>query len=255
MPTHKTISGHSIDYDVTNLEREFLARVESAAKDPTVSSDDLTALVYSDENPLLDDAPTPELAGRGMITRATLANPIYHVMVDLLERKRLSAAQIQRIAARYTMPVAEAADVLSVGLEAVRKLCRARRIPSWMKDGAYYVDPSKIVEQWSARGEKSPAQPARPLVYEGGYDGHDKAYLRVKTPTGEVGDHGKIANWERVAVVTAGGGTVRVFVLEPAETPNEIAFRKFYVRGNFKIVEKINNTAKARVAWDEFKAA
>ncbi|MBS2025329.1 MAG: hypothetical protein JST92_23250, partial [Deltaproteobacteria bacterium] len=54
----------------------------------------LFALVYGEDNPIL--APRPE-AGRGFLTRESLADPLYVVLQDLLFRKRVAwAARLDR---------------------------------------------------------------------------------------------------------------------------------------------------------------
>ncbi len=63
--------------------------------------------------------------------------------------------------------------------------------------------------------------------------------------------HGHVADgWKRLLVLSGVGPDHRLFVLEPTETEEAITFGPFFVRGGFKIVEKVNNSRLARERWD-----
>ena len=55
-------------------------------------------------------------------------------------------------------------------------------------------------------------------------------------------------------VIASTKDKARFFVIEPADTSEEILFEDFYVHGKFKIVERVNHTQDARDAWRAFKA-
>jgi hypothetical protein len=67
------------------------------------------------------------------------------------------------------------------------------------------------------------------------------------------GAEGVISTWRRVGVFTGATGRARFVVLEPADRGEaEIAFGEFYVRGRFRVVEKINNAKRASEAFKAF---
>src|SRR5262245_32600640 len=106
--THTTVSGHHIEYDSTPRVEAFLRRLEDAIDDAKVSENELIGLAYGHENPILDHTMFPS---RGAVTKEVLADPAYAVMADLLFRKRLAeeGTDIEKLAARYSMTVSEAA--------------------------------------------------------------------------------------------------------------------------------------------------
>jgi hypothetical protein len=61
---------------------------------------------------------------------------------------------------------------------------------------------------------------------------------------------GKLAKWARVLVKSTGiGGSTRLWILEPGDDDNEIAFGEFHVRGRFKVADKSNNPRKVEQLW------
>ena len=64
---------------------------------------------------------------------------------------------------------------------------------------------------------------------------------------------GTLLNWRRIGVMASTKDKARFFVIEPADTLEEIRFEEFYVQGKFKIVQKVNHTQDARDAWRTFK--
>jgi excisionase family DNA binding protein len=150
---HETLNGHRVEYDEPDAKlARFLARVEKAMVDEHVTENEMIALVYSVENPLLESS----AIGGPLVTKETLANPIYRVLADLLERKRVAARGIDivKLAAKYTLTVAEAAEQLGAHENTVRKAIREGRLASWVKDGQHYLNP-KWVDQFELATEKS----------------------------------------------------------------------------------------------------
>jgi len=82
---HTTLGGDRIELELTPEEREFLELVHAAVAAPNITPGDLVTLVYSPRNPILD---ADMLPGRGMVTQATLAHPLYRVLQDMEARKR-----------------------------------------------------------------------------------------------------------------------------------------------------------------------
>jgi hypothetical protein len=60
---------------------------------------------------------------------------------------------------------------------------------------------------------------------------------------------GTLTNWRRIGVLAGSKDQARFFILEPGEIDDD-----FFVRGKFRIVEKINNAQQARQAYSAFTA-
>lgn len=64
---------------------------------------------------------------------------------------------------------------------------------------------------------------------------------------------GTIRGWRRIAILIETERMTRLYVIEPGDTPEEITFGRFYVRGHFTIVAKDNNPQRARAAFLAFE--
>jgi hypothetical protein len=259
---HEALSGHRIEYsDPDPKVAKFLERASAMLEDRKATAKDLVALVYGPENPILAPGTIP---GAGLVTKDVLENPVYHVLADIIFRKQVAqgGVDIERIAARFTLSAAEAAERKGVSVDAIRAAARERRLSSWSKDGAYFFDPKALdAAQLGTRGPLPKA--TEPLVAKVGYDRDDRIMLSLKAPSysqieGPAPDGASwngnqvIERWRRVGVLTGGKGKLRFFELEPSTDENEIKFGKFYVRGRFGFVRKVNGAAAARKAWDTF---
>ena len=155
MQTYTLMSGETITYpEPPPAVAAFLARVQSAAEDPAVDQDAMIRLIYSAENPLLD---TTMLPGRAMVTKATLANPVYLIMVELLGVKRIRLNLLDPVAAAacYTVSVKEAAEQLGITPNAVRAAITARKIAAHLRNGEWYTRPESVAAyKVSHRGRK-----------------------------------------------------------------------------------------------------
>jgi hypothetical protein len=251
---HETISGHRVEYPDPNpkIERS-LRRVRELAEDARATEDDLIKLVYGRENPLLDQDALP---GRGAVTRELLDDPVYQVLTDLLARKRYQqeGTDVEKLARKFTLTVAEAAERKGVSADAIRKGVRERRLPSWVKDGQYYLEPKSL--DAIELGRRGPvAANVEPLEYRQGYDPATKTTFRVRAvgepaPEGDGPLKGTIKRWRRALVLSGGGGKLRAFELEPSGEANELEFGGFWVRGKFRVARKVNSARAAREAWD-----
>jgi excisionase family DNA binding protein len=261
---HVSLAGHEIKYDDPDPKLgRFLQKAFDLASDPKVKSDTLIALIYGSENPILDHTVFPE---RGAVTREVLENPVYHVLSDLLARKQAAAAGVtpDKMSKHYTLTVPEAAEQLGVSEDTINRGIRARRVPSWVKGGQRYLDPrtlAAVAIGLGARG-KAPEGFMRLKVRVGA---SETGSLRVKHAGGELPTKAQAIPYaiettlprsQHVAVLTAGAdGTLRMFVLEPAEAKKRHGFDDFWFEGNFEIAKKINGAAAARKAWESFKAS
>lgn len=136
-------SGHTVDYEGTPRVVAFLRRIEATINDQNITHQQVIGLAYSNENPFLDHTMFP---GRGAVTRAVLENPAYDVLTDLVFRKQLAedGTPIEKIAAKYSMMVREAAAQLGITEGAVRQAIAAKRIGSWLKNGQHYLNPKAL---------------------------------------------------------------------------------------------------------------
>jgi excisionase family DNA binding protein len=258
---HETLSGQRIEYDPDPKVAKFLARVEALEQDPKATEDDLIRLIYGQENPIMNKDLLP---GRGAVTREVLDNPVYHVLTDLLFRKRLAetGTPVEKVAARYTVTVAEAAAELGVSEEAVRRLVRERKLASWKRDGLTYLDP-KALSTLQRGAQRGPVASGTGVLHCVAGKA-DKAFLFVKAPGRDdepIGTKGAedvtIRKWRTIAVYTGGHGKSRLFELEHDPGANDVApvaFHDWRVEGPFKVVRKVNNAAEARKAWEAFRA-
>lgn len=274
---HVTLSGHEIRYDDPGPELEhFLQRAQRLAENPEVTEGELVALVYSRENPILDHSIFP---GRGTVTREVLDRPEYAVLQDLLFRKEVQqrAIDVRAIEARYTLTPGEVAERLGVHVSAVTKACQERRVSSWVKGRRYFLDPGALapLEQGKRRGPapgggpRLVAEPGRfdvkgrptTLSYRAGQEAGAVLRVRLPGPAGEAVEpsskaapaEGQVKAWRRVGVLHGRAGKLRFFELEPASEDGEVKLGALYVRGRFRVVEKVNNAKAAREAWEAFQ--
>lgn len=259
---YEILEGHRIEYPdpEPKLER-FLKRVQAVFDDPRKTDNDMIALIYGRENPLLE-------ATNGMVTREVFDNPLYRVLGDLIVRKRVAmdGTDPERMAAMYTLTVADVAARKGVSEDAIRKAVREGRLSSWVKGGSYFFEARAI--EAVPLGTRGPMPKGiEPLAYRIGYDHETKCLLRLRTEPGgkepEVPDpsltkqskvyDGAVERWRRAAVFTAGNrGSAKFFEIEPSAEEDELAFHGFFVRGKFRVARKLNNPREARKAWDSF---
>ena len=266
METYTTLLGEKILYAPPAPEvAAFLARVIDAANDPNVSESALIDLIYGPHNPILKQGVFP---GHGMVTRETFANPIYHVMQDLLGRKRVQMGTLNIDAAldEHTVTVSEAAEMLGVHVSAVRQAIHAHRLAAVKRGGVWLISPRAIDSfHLSRRGPAPKRQDAQQspapvlLVRVGNAPG---ASFRLSVRGGVLREtgrqkhtvEGEIDQFESVAIRSGGDGKHRFFELRPAQDKQELMFQGFFVRGRFQIAHKENNPERALAAWREWHA-
>lgn len=260
---YKSVSGHDVHLDDASEESlAFLDRVRVLVDDPKASEADVIALAYSRENPFLDQSIFP---GRGAVTREVLQLPEYHVLADLVARKRLivDRVDIEKLAAEFTVSVREAARQLGVSESAIRQAIATHRLASFVKDGQHFMRPSSIASfEVGTRGPR-PLERVRPSPLEVCMGNVEGTSFRVRM-AGELQDKenagghkvtGRITAWHRIGVISGGGGRHRFFEIEPSDEENEIKLGPFYLRGKFRFVRKVNGEEAARDAWKKFEAA
>lgn len=272
MRTHETISGREVSYPEPDQKLErFLRRVQALTDDPKVTEAELIALIYGEENPILERGVLP---GRPAVTKAVLENPVYQVLADLLVRKtfQVRGTDPVKVGAKFTITVGEAAERKGVSPDAIRKAIREWRLPAWKRGGEYFLE-DKSLEALEVVPRGPAPTHAEPLQVHTGYDAETRSFLKlhvgpggekpkfstdVDSPVSQVSKKhkGSLSRWRRIGVYTAGlGGSARFFEIEPAETEEKIDFQGFFVRGKFRFVRKVNSAKAAREAWEEFKAS
>jgi len=288
MPTHTTLSGHTIDYDrLSPKVSAFLKRLQEMLEDKRITEQEMIGLAYSLENPILDHTLFP---GRGAVTKEVLADPVYHVITDLLARKHVatSGIDVDELADEHTVTVAAAAQELGITEAAVRQAIAARRLPSWLKGGKHYLSKRALRGfEASPRGPKrednrseaerqrdrradatvravrAPASSDHRVEFVVGNADGKSFRIRYPKELAAVEREGPNLHkgilrdgWKRIAIIVGGGGDDRVWILEPHDgAEHVIEHGPFYIRGRFVEVERINNARDARAVWKAFEAA
>lgn len=263
--SYKTIEGRDLDIGEPSGDLGAYWRLLlGATEDPAVSHNRLIALIYSPENPLMD---RDYLPGRGSVTPAVFAQPLYHAMCDLLGRKQAQTGELdlERVAATYTVTPAEASETLGISQNAVRQAVEAGRLGAWKKGGRWFLHHRGVEAYRVGHGGKQRDGEGLPLDVRIGADGRgDGMKLRhlgaaLERDDGNTHAGRVAAGWARLGVMTTSGvkggeGKARFFVLEPSSEPGELEFSGFYVRGAFKVVSHENNARRAAEAWKAFEA-
>lgn len=263
MQTYTLLSGEVLEYENPPSEvSDYLSKVKMAAHDPDISTGELIDLIYSADNPLLETGIIP---GRGVVTRDVQHHPVYQIMLDLLQQKRITEGELDRKAAEsaHTMTVSEAAEKLGVSTSAVRQAIYNDRLAARKVDGQWRIYPDAVeAYQVSNRGPS----PSRPLqVRMGSVEGLS---CRVKMPelledsSKEGGIRtGTLKRWRRVGVIIGGKGVQKVegrkgytfWELAPGDKEISIEQGPFFVRGRFRVVRKVEHSREAIDAYDAFE--
>jgi excisionase family DNA binding protein len=265
MKTQYTLlSGETVEFATpTGKLGSFLRGVISAMKDPSVSEAELNDLVHGPQNPLLDHAVVP---GKAVATADVYRDPIYHVMLDCIARKRFPQTTTAAARERYTMTVPEAARQLGISESAVRQAIYATRLRAHKDGGTYYLDPRSVASyRVSRRGprrreERSQGPPG--AVLEARIGSGPDASFRVKHSGEELELSEKRGaertgtipgGWRRMAILGISKDLSRYWEIEPAEGESMLDFEGFYVRGRFRVVETVSSLPKARAAFKAFE--
>jgi excisionase family DNA binding protein len=153
MKTHvyETVNGLRIEYPEPSPEvARFLAQVERGTSDSKVSHEDLVSLVFGEANPVLEKSPL----GLPYVTASVHERPVFRVMQDLLARKQMTKRGLsaEKVAAGYTLTVAQAAERLGVSASAVRQAIAKGKLATWVKGGTYYLHPKWTDQYGRLRG-------------------------------------------------------------------------------------------------------
>jgi excisionase family DNA binding protein len=260
---HQLLDGDTLEYYGAPEVLEFVERVRKASEDASVPERALTELIWGLENPLLDTTVVP---GKAYATRATYEHPAWDVLMDLESRKRIQVGtlDLDRAHSKYTLTVAEAAERLGMHESAVRQAIQARKLAAIKRNGQHFLDPKSV--QAYRKGNRGPKAGGNPLFVQcGSMPGvtfqvkqalWGKNNLKiVRDGLGARTRFDTPAGWKRIAVLTGkkDENSYRYFLLEPADKFQELAFEGFFVRGQFKVAERVNNSREAQDAFKRFQ--
>lgn len=258
MPTekHTTVTGEIIEYPRPTGElATFMARLVDATNDPHVSEAELLDLIYGKANPLLDQSIFPN---HGAVTKAVFANPTYHVMQDLLGRKRVQAGtlDLEEVRGAATMSVAEAAAELGATPAGVRKAIREKRLAAVKVGRGYHLDPRDVATFKRFRRARGPDGAPALKFCMGSTDGKS---FRIRAPGLRITKrdgrlmHGEVSSFRKAAVTFSGKTGNRMFVLEPAEANDRFDFGPFFIEGRYRVTEKVNEPGEASERFKAFR--
>lgn len=261
MPTHTLISGETIQYDASPELAAFITRAALAVADASVTVSDLVELVYGEENPRLVRGILP---GRGYVTAEVLADPVYRVFLDLLDRKRVAVGTFNPAGsdAAHTLTVSDAAARLGISTGAVRQAIAAGRLAAIKRGAAYWLRPEAVASYKLAPRGPAAAEARTPVLRVRMGSSPDVA-LQIRTDgqiviEEQAAEDGRTLNvgrlegaWTWVAVKLADKerGSLRVFVLVPGTAEETVKLGDYEVSGRFQIVEKHNSAKAAEAAW------
>lgn len=266
MKTHYTLlSGETVEFSAPSGElAQFLDRVLSAAVDPAVTEAELSALVHGPENPLLDKTAVP---GRCVPTAEVYRDPVFHVMLDCIERKRLPpGSEVAAPQARFTMTVPDAAKQLCISESAVRQAIYAGRLRARKDGGTYYLDPESVSGyRVSKRGPrrqdrlaKGPPGGALDARIGSGPDAsfkvkHSRDDFELVEKRGPEWTGTIPAGWRRIGILGTSKDRSAYWEIEPADGESVLHFEGFYLRGGFRIVDTVSVSSRAVAAFRAFK--
>lgn len=138
--------------------RSFLVKAIAWTYNDSITVGELYNLIYGPQNPLLlvgED-------GRAVVTQATVENPAWALMAEMIDRKRARFGHLDVAGARalFTMSVNEAALRLDRTPSAVRQLIAAGRLSARREGGSWMLDPASVeafrgLKRGPARGSGS----------------------------------------------------------------------------------------------------
>ena len=243
------LSGETIDVPLHTGELGvFLERLFAAVDDPTIDEATFLSWIYSAENPLLDKTIMP---GRGTVTKAVFADPTYHLMVDLLGRKRvaLGSLDMDKVRARYSMTVKDAAAKLGVHENAIRQAIAAKRLSSVKVKNEHRLDPAQVnAFEIAARGPSAPLHVAVGATPTARLKIKSDGRFVEESSEGQI-HRGRLDGWTVADVIASSGEKARHWRIAKGNEVTEIGLPPFVVRGRFTIVEKTNNPRRARAAF------
>lgn len=258
---YTTTLGEVIEYPKPRPEvAAFLERVREAAEDPMVSENELITLAYGTENPILEQG---RFVGRGAVTKEVFANPLYQVMQDLLQHKRLAlgGTTTEQLFESFSLTVSEAAEQLSVTQAAVRKAILAGYLSAVKRPNGYLVDPRSVASYRGRVARRGPAKGADLRARVGNAPG--MSFQLKVAGVHQVGRERKgdarsidleAPTFRRAAVVWHSKEEHLFLALERAVRVQRLEFGPFWIEGKFKIVERSESPQGGATLFKKFVA-
>lgn len=266
---YKTTLGEVIVYPEPMPElAAFIARVQKAVKDRSTTENDLIALVWGPENPLLDHNVRP---GRSVATVATYKNPAFGVLLDLIQAKSIASGKtsVGALEASFDLSVDQAVEAIGgITPDAVRKAIRSGKIAGEKRGRDYFVDSRSVALFKTGRRPRGPtaAAPGPALtVTSGNAPGRSfrvkfasLVALETTKKEGATIRKGEVPSFEQGGICfsekkASGKTTNRFFVLKPSRTQSRYAQGPFFVEGRFEVVETVNGERESAEAFRAFE--
>ena len=253
---HETLYHEIIDYSHASQELlAFLKSLFEAYENKAVDEKSLTSLIWSPINPLLR---TDLIPGKAFATKETYEEPLFHIMIDLLSRKRMKEGNldIEAVKAKYSMSVKEAKEVLGVDATTVRKAFHDRKIAGMLVKGKIWLNPDSVktfrVSNIGLRAKKG--NELRLTI------GHNaKSIFKVKPEIKVINQRGKGKNllldgvlypFVEAAILCGSKEKPRFYRIVSSRQTNAIKISDFSVTGRFEVTQKINNPQQARATFE-----
>ena len=136
---------YTFDVDVPEDHKAYVDKYVAFVTDPTTTTDEVAELLYSLENPMTVERTGLDNVARGWANGDTVQNPVWQMMVDLYDRKRIAMGELDwgQVVSTYDITLDEAADLIGKTPESTAALLDKRARPM-LKDGRPYYDSSLL---------------------------------------------------------------------------------------------------------------
>lgn len=266
MHVYITQNGHEIEYDkFSKAEDAFLLKAKEAVVSEDVSTNQMIALVYGPDNPVLDYS-----QGTPNVTATVLAHPLYRILSDLIGVKRVALGELDldKAHARYTIDVPSASQKLGITPQAIRAAIDANRLPGLYRKGQWWLTQESIDNyQVSNRPGRPPSVRKQPAQIEDGLIHHgvsavtgseagaslsvrvDKPLIIEDREQNKV--HGRFPDGWKVALIktTTEAGTRAILIKSVKGKQKEIRHYGLFVNGEFQVIKNFNKTVDANRVW------
>jgi len=258
---YKTVLGEIIKIDQEKVGSDalaFLVRCIQMAHDPEVNENDLIEVAYSEENPILKPG---IIKGRGFIDQEALDHPLYPIFADLisLKGKNQGTFNSENALKQYSLTVSEASEFLGISPSAIRQAIKAHKLAAIKKDGQHWIIPASVKSYKVGSRHRKRETPALTVCF-GTKKGSGALIpkfvndIEMVTKNDQGLKEGVVMSFLSAAILTNTQGDKRFFRIVPGPD-NEMKFNGFFIKGKFKIIEKINNPRGADKAFKTFTPA
>lgn len=260
--TWTTYDGRELTFALELEEMVFLERVRKAVLDENTSSADVLNLVFAHDNPFT----VPDEAGAARLSSDVMESPAGAMLRDLMFRKQLAEVGMeaeQVLAARFSIPTAEAAERAGVTVQAIVQAIKSELLAGSKIGGRWMVTPASLEAYIAVRGGPAKTKGDLVAVRMGNKPGvsvrikHDGIFEKLDKTEAVL--TGTLEDWTELAVITSlkakngGKDSQRFYRLVPGDTVNQVELEGFWVRGAFEFEEVIHDPAEARDAFKNIR--